>query len=271
MKVALAQLEATRMDKDANILKIEEVLANYPCDLAIFPEMFLTSYNIFDAVANMAEPLDGPSVLNISKLAEKYDTMIIFGMPELCTQNDGLVYNSAVLCHPNGKVDSYRKVQLANFGPFEEKLYYAIGRETPVFSTKFGKIGIQICYDLFFPELAKRSVLLGANLIVNISASPTFSKEMFEAMIPARAIENTVFFLYCNNLGTQKNLVFWGGNRVVGPRGDIKIMAEPYMDCVLTAELDMEELRTARQLRPTIANTVPELFSHPDAAITNDN
>jgi predicted amidohydrolase len=165
------------------------------------------------------------------------------------------------LTHPNGKVDAYKKMFLPNFGPFEEKIFFSQGQSLSIFETDFGKIGLCICYDLFFPEIVKSYALRGADLVVCISASPSITRKFFEAILPARAIENTIFVAYANLVGTQEDLVFWGGGQVYGPKGDLLVKAPYFEESVVKCDLDFDELEDARTMRPTLRDTRAELFA----------
>ena len=102
-------------------------------------------------------------------------------------------------------------------------MYFCEGKESNVFDTTFGKIGVQICYDILFPETSMDLAHNSADLIINLSASPTTSRPLFHRMLPARAIETTCFYAYSNNIGTQGSLTFAGESLVVDPRGKTSI------------------------------------------------
>jgi 5-aminopentanamidase len=155
-------------------------------------------------------------------------------------------------------VQVYDKRMLATFGPFEDGLYFSPGREPGFMETPWGPLGVSICYDLFFPELMKAQALAGATLLVNISASPSSSRRFFEAVLPARAIENALPVAYTNFAGTQESLVFWGGAQVWGARGTLKGSSAYYEEARLEVVVDLEEARLARALRPTVRDTVRE-------------
>ena len=264
MKLLLAQLKPVLADKEANLQRMEQVVQgaakDTQVDLAIFPELFLTGYGIRDSVKTMAEPLEGPSINRVQGISNDTGVHIMFGMPELATNVPGLIYNSSVLVHPEGRVESYRKLHLANFGPFLEKQYYSHGSEARTFETSMGTIGPQICDDAFFPELTKIYALKGAEVMINISAGPTTSQAAFETVMPARAFECAVFYIYVNLVGNDKDLVYFGGSMVIGPRGDTKAKAKYLEEDVLTCEIDLDELKTARDFRPTLRDTRPEMF-----------
>src|SRR3989441_11822157 len=170
------------------------------------------------------------------------------------------LFNASVLVAPDGKVASYRKVYLANFGPFEEGLYFARGDGLTLAETKLGRIGLLICYDAFFPELAKAYALQGADLLAIISASPATSKTFFDRILPARAIENALPVLYTNLVGTELNIVFQGGTQAIGPRGETLGKAEDFIESTVAADVDIRDVTTARGFRPTLRDTRKEFW-----------
>ena len=198
MKLTLAQIAPVLGDKKKNLELMEKTVSESGSDLVVFAELFLTGYMCRDNLGSLAEPLSGDSVSHIAKIAKEHNTHVIFGMPEASSEISGQFYNSSVLVYPDERVESYKKLHLANFGPFEEHLYFAKGMEVPVFDTSFGKVGMLICFDCFFPELSKIYALKGADMLVCISASPSTTRIYFEKIMVARAIENTVFFTYTN-------------------------------------------------------------------------
>jgi len=122
------------------------------------------------------------------------------------------------------------------------------------------KFGIIICYDIFFPELSKTYALRGADLVIDISAGPTTSRPFFEIMIPARAVESTIFFAYSNLIGPEKNMTFFGGNEIVDGRGNKLAKGKYIEEDDITAEIDPKELEFVRSQRPTLRDSRIELF-----------
>ena len=263
VKVLLAQLEPKVGDKEANIAKMEKAIKKTEPDLALFGEMYLTGYMARDRLRTLTEPIPGESCKAISKIAKEHSCHIIFGMPERDTKAK-LLYNASVLVKPDGGMERYRKIYPANFGPFEEGIYFGRGRELKLVETKLGKIGLLICYESFFPELAKLYALEGADILAVISAAPGTSKPLFDKVLPARAVENTVFVLYCNLVGTELNMVFAGGTQAIGPRGEYLGVAKDYREDLLAVDIDLADLRPAREARPTLRDTridlVEEVF-----------
>jgi predicted amidohydrolase len=263
IKLALAQFSCKRENKKANLQKIEELTLkakNQGADLVIFPEMSLTGYVVKDQIYELAETIPGPSVEKVEALAKKTGMHIIFGMPELSEKTQATLFNTAVFVGPNGFIGKYRKMYLPTHSVFEEKRYFRPGYEPAVFETDLGKIGLTICYDVFFPEVFRLTRLAGAQLIVCISASPAVRRSYFEVLTLARAIENTAYLAYVNLSGIEDGLQFWGGSRLVSPTGDILVKAKYDEEDFVTCQVDYKDLRTAETFIPTLRDLRPELF-----------
>ena len=255
-KIALAQIRPELGNKEANLQKIRDVIAKTDAELIIFPEMFLTGYTIKDKVMALSETIEGPSVKAISDMARENGRAIIVGMSERDMEKQGILYNSALIALPDGSTHTTRKTYLVNFGPFEEETYFAAGGPVfPIFKTPVGKVAIIICFDIFFPELTKYYALKGADMVVCISASPSATREFFEQVMVTRAIENTIFFAYTNLVGTENNMVFWGGDALIGPRGGVLAKGPLFEEDIIEVDVDLSELDIARQFRPTIKET----------------
>jgi predicted amidohydrolase len=259
-KIALVQMQPKLGDKAHNLEIIERAIKSTDAEVLAFPEIFLTGYTLRDRYAELAEDLDGPSVRKIMDLARDHERWLIVGMPEKDPDRTGVLYNSALVASPDAEPETYRKMILANFGPFEEDLYFARGDRMPIFDTPVGRMGIEICFDIFFPEITKLYALEGADIVTCISASPSTTREFFEKIMPARAIENTIFIAYANLVGTEQNMTFWGGDQLIGPRGNLKAGGKPFVEGLVNAEVDLSELEVARQFRPTIRETRRDLM-----------
>ncbi|MEM0357574.1 MAG: carbon-nitrogen hydrolase family protein [Candidatus Bathyarchaeia archaeon] len=262
-KVALAQISCQRGDKKANIQKIEAYTENarqQNADLVIFPELSLTGYVVRDELYELAEPVPGPSTAAIEKIAKQHGVYIVFGMPELSEKAQATLYNTAVLVGPKGFVGKYRKMHLPTHSVFEEKRYFRPGYQTGVFDTELGKIGLIICYDIFFPEVSRLTRLKGAQLIVCISASPAVRRVFFEILTAARAIENTAFLAYVNLVGIENGLQFWGGSRLIGPNGRALSIAKYDEEDLVIGEVDYSDIKPVEAFVPTLRDLRPELF-----------
>jgi len=237
-----------------NLIKNAQEKCNGKLDLIAFPELFITGYNLRDNYSKVAEeiPSSSKAQKGIINLSKKYNVHIATGIVEKSGKS---LFNSAIMIGPDGYIGHYRKQFLPNFGPFEEKLFFGEGNQTPVFETPFGKIGVQICYDLFFPETSMGLARNGAELILNLAASPTTSRPLFHRVIPARAIETTCFYAYSNNVGTQGSLTFAGESVIVDPRGKTIAEIPSFEEGVIVCELLLEELESFREARPVLRDS----------------
>ncbi len=260
MKLALISERPKIAKKSENLETIKKYIQHTKADMYVFGEMFLTGYPCKDEWQNLAETKDDESMSFLKDLASKNDCYIVLGMPLKDESVKALIRNAAVLIHPSGKVDVYEKWFLPTFGPFEEKLYFDEGEKLPVFDTKFGKIGLLICYDLYFPELAKAFSLQGADMIICISASPSTTRKYFEMLLPARALENTTYIAYVNLVGTQEDLVFWGGAQVYDALGSCLVKAPYFEPSIVTCEFDPKDVERLRPNRPVLRDTRADLF-----------
>lgn len=202
-----------------------EDAARQEADLVVLPET-LTYYGLGKDYADVSEPVPGPSTNYFGKLAEKHDLYIVAGLLE---RDKHLVYNVAVLIGPDGKVaGKYRKVCLPR-GEAEGGI--APGDDYPVFDTRFGKVGMMICYDGFFPEPARELTKRGAEVI----AWPVWGCNPLLAR--ARATENHVYLISSTYTAADTNWIISG---VYDHKGDTLALAKEWGD-VVVAEVDLDE------------------------------
>lgn len=260
MKVAIITMRPKLADKKANLEIIKKHIEKTKADMYIFGELTICGYHVKDELRDIAETVDGAAIKFVKELAKKHKCYIVFGMPLKDSTVKGLINNSAILVHPDGKVDTYNKWFLPTVGPFEEKIFFDEGESLTICQTKFGKIGLIVCYDIFFPELCRAYTLLGADIIICLSATPSVTRKYFEILIPARAVENTVFFIYVNLVGTQENLVFWGGSEIRDPLANQIVKAPYYKESVKVCEIDLKQLEFARANRTVLRDIKSEIY-----------
>jgi predicted amidohydrolase len=263
IKIALAQMSSKRENKAANLQTISDVTAKAKrqgADLVIFPELFLTGYVVRDQSYELAETVPGTATEKVVQIAKQNEVYIIFGMPELSEKAKATIFNTAVFVGPDGLIGKYRKMYLPTHSVFEEKRHFRPGYEAAAFNTPIGKIGLCICYDIFFPEITRLTRLRGAQLIVCISASPAVRRSYFEILTAARALENTAFLAYVNLVGVEDGLQFWGGSRLVTPTGDIAAKAKYDEEDFVICEVNFNDIRPAETFIPTLRDLRPELF-----------
>lgn len=262
-KVALAQISCKPGDKKQNLKKIETAVTRAEkkgADLVILPELSLTGYVVRDQIYELAEEIPGPSTRIIERIARDAGIHVVFGMPEKSKMAQATLHNTAVLVGPKGLIGKYRKMYLPTHSVFEEKRYFRPGYETSVLDTDLGKIGLLVCYDIYFPEVTRLARLEGAQLTVCISASPAVRRSFFEILTAARAVENTTFLAFVNLIGVEDGLQFWGGSRLVGPNGRVLAQAKYDEEDFVISEVDYADIRPLEAFVPTLKDLRPELF-----------
>ena len=262
--MALAQISCKVADKKHNLNVMRKNIRqarDRDANLVVFPELALTGYMCRDLVYELAEPIpEGPSIRRLEEVTKKEDIHVIFGMLERSGKARATIYNTAVLLGPSGFIGKYRKTHLPTHSAFEEKRYFRLGYQAPVFETDIGRLGLIICYDVFFPEITRLLRLKGAQLIVCISASPAVRRKFFETLTVARAIENTAYLVYVNLVGVEDGLQFWGGSRIVAPNGKIISQAKYDEEDLVTERIDYADLERTEAFVPTLRDLRPELF-----------
>lgn len=263
VNVALAQINCRAGDKEYNLDLMEKNIRQAKergANLVIFPELSLTGYVIRDLLHKLAEPIPGPSIRYLEEIAENENVHVILGTLERSEKARAVLYNTAVLIGPKGLIGKYRKMHLPSHSVFEEKRYFRPGYQAPTFNTDIGKLGLIICYDLFFPETARLLRLGGSQFIICVSASPAIRRKFFEVLTAARAIENTVFLAYVNLVGLENGLQFWGGSRIIAPNGDVILQAKYDEEDLVVGMVNYTDLSRAQLLVPTLRDLRPELF-----------
>jgi predicted amidohydrolase len=264
VNVALAQISCKVGDKNYNIRKIERYIRKAKkkrANLVVFPELALTGYVCRDLVYELAEPIPGPSVHQLEAVAKRENMHIVLGMLEKSSKAKAVLYNTAILISPNGFVGKYQKMHLPTHSVFEEKRYFRGGYQTPVFDTPIGKLGLIICYDVFFPEITRLLRLKGAQLVICISASPSVRRGFFEAFTTARALENTMFLAYVNLVGIEDGLQFWGGSRMIAPSGRVIAQAKYDKEDLVVTQIDYSDMDRVEVFVPMLRDLRPELFN----------
>ena len=255
LRIGLAQLKPFTGNIDKNLGKMKDTLDKFMesgVRLAVFPELFVMGYMSRDLIYRLAEPLDGDTVARIVDLAKEYGMYIITGFAERDIKYE-VIYNSALFVTPDGGVKSYRKMHLPDFSVFDEWRYFRRWDGTvETWRVDGFDIGTMICYDVFFPELARAYTYLGAKVLIAISATPDFSQPLFHIIAQARAIENTTYFVWVNMVGTYEGLGFAGASRVVEPLGRVVKDLPRIKEVVDVVDLDLHKVRVAREKRPIL-------------------
>ena len=244
ISVSCAQLLPKLGDRAANLEKmsayVEQIMAEKPgTNLIVFPELMTSGYEgTPEMFQELAETLpNGESMQVMGALAKKHHVHIIYGLPERDPVLTDVLYNAAVLINSDGvAVGTYRKVH-----PFaDEKRWCRAGCEVPVFDTEIGKIGIMICWDTGFPEIARCCALKGADLLVVSTNWEDPYADDWDLITKARAFDNTLHLVAANRIGDDgKTLSFFGNSKITGPTGREIAALDERKEGYISAELDL--------------------------------
>jgi len=229
--------------------------------IVCFPEMCISGYYINQDIRQISETIPGPSTDFICDLARKKNITILAGLAE--ADSTEKVFISHVVIKPDGIAGVYRKTHP---GP-TEKYFVASGNNLPLFKAAGITFGIQLCYDAHFPELSTMMALNGADAVFLPHASPrTLPEQKFQSWmrhLPARAYDNGLFIIACNQCGENgKGLMFPGVGIVIGPSGEILQSYTGDDEYMIIADLKSDVLNDVRnhKMKYFLPNRRPEIY-----------
>ncbi len=267
LTVATTSLTCKEGDIEANLRKATDVIAEAAArgaEIVVFPETYLTGYvcgKWEGKFRELAEPIPGPSTEVLVDQARKHNIYIAMGLVEAGQEYGGFTYNSAVFLGPEGIIHVHRKVHLPE-SPVVAELHWGLspGDEFQVFKIRQNwNIGMSICYDTMgFPEGPRIMAMKGMDVLITLSAAPDYTKERFYLVNQARAIENNVFHIYSNFVGTQSDITFFGGAMIILPGGTFLAKGKVDEEDLIVAKLEAKVLfdwrwyfRVLRDRRPS--------------------
>ena len=234
---------------------------NRGAELVCFPELNLTGYSNRREIIDHAFSATGGEISRMILLAKDLKIVLLVGFAE--KGESGKVYASHLVIAPNGKTAIYRKLHLAP----PEVEHFCAGNTLSVFKWSGIRFGIQLCYDAHFPELATRMAKAGTDIIFTPHASPLGraidKHRSWMRHLPARAYDNGLFVVACNQTGDNGNgLVFPGNSMIISPSGEI-IEARPSGGAgMLLANLKADQIDHVRnhRMRYFFPNRRPEMY-----------
>ncbi|MGA2971221.1 MAG: carbon-nitrogen hydrolase family protein [Candidatus Bathyarchaeia archaeon] len=258
-KVAVVQMDCKLGDVEWNLATIEALarrVGRREADIVCFPELATTGYSLNRRWRDYSETIPGPTSNRLARLAREFGFYLICGIAERDSESRR-IFDSAVLISPAGNcVGVYRKIHLWA----TERRFFTPGRRFPVFRTKFGKIGIGICYDLEFPEPARAMALQGAEIIFFSSAQPSPMENHVDTYVRSRAAENCVFVAHSNRIGREGRMVFFGQSQIVSPTCRVLARKDAGQGFAV-ARVDFRSSRRMRKTLPYLQQRVPSAYS----------
>jgi predicted amidohydrolase len=255
VKSAAVQFNISLGEIEPNLLHVRRELARLAGEgvqLALLPEMWATgfAYKELTELARQTPEL----VEELAELSLKYNMVIVGSLPE---PHDNKVYNTAYVLDRGKVVGSYRKIHL--FSLMQEDRSFDAGDSWLVVETSVGRIGVFICYDLRFPELARRLAVEGAEILVVPGEWPKPRQEHWRTLLSARAIENQLFVVSANCCGMVGKLDFFGMSMIIDPKGDVLAEAG-YEPESIVATLDFGAMADWRAQIPCFTDRKPECY-----------
>lgn len=258
MLVGVAQIEPRLGERERNreacLARLEEA-AVAGCSLVVLPECASSGY-VFESADEAlvhAEEVPGPFVQALEDACARLGLHCVSGMLE--RDGDDL-RNTAVLVGPHGLVGSYRKSHLPFLGVDR---FVVPGDELPVFETPLGRIGVEICYDLRFPEVTRALALAGAEIVAHPTNWPLAARSNADILTRARAQENRLHLLTANRVGRERDAEFCGWSQVCDVRGNRLVEADAAEQGLFVADIDVAEARS-KDLLPNPGTYEMHLF-----------
>jgi omega-amidase len=261
VKIAAAQISCTLGDFDANMRKVRDFAAlakKSGAELVAFPEMIDTGYSM-PMIQKHARPWKEGAVVELQKIAKGNSISIVAGISD---REGNSIFNAQALISANGELlAKYRKTHLVTAAPLDERVCLSPGNE--FVAAKIGKfnVGLSICYDLRFPEMARTLVVKhGASVIVNSSAWPVVRAEHLRILALARAIEDQSYFIIANRVGTDDGVTFCGSSVIVDPSGKTLAAASPDREEIIYGEISNEIVDLVRSRVTVFQHRRPDLY-----------
>ena len=268
-RIALAQLAPRLGEVDANLELARDWLRRAGAEgasLVAFPELALTGYLLSDLVPEVAMRVNDPRLAALSR--EAPGMLVAVGFVE---ETDGHRFcNSAALLRDGELVGLHRKVYLPTYGMFDEGRFTRAGdqvRTHPV-GEPLGRIGLSICEDFWHASLPMLQAHDGASLLVNLAAGPARAPggpaglaaiAGWHKMQDTYALLGTVAVAFCNRVGNEEGLTFWGGSRLLASDGSTIAEGPLYEEALVVGTLETDDLRMQRYGLPLLADERLEL------------
>jgi len=245
------ELATLAVEKGAAIVSFAEL-----CTTPWFPSREASGS---DEHTKLAETIPGPATEEFSSIAKASGA--VFVLPIYEVSGDSYFNSAAVIDADGSLLGAYRKIHLPRLPLWYEKDYFTPGNTGfPVFKTKHGVIGVQICWDNFFPEGPRALGLAGAEILITPTASAMKTFDRWEKVISSHAITNLFFALRVNRAGSEPFQDFYGESFCVTPEGEMVGTPAGMDDSVSLFDIDLEEVARSRKLWPYYEDRRPETY-----------
>jgi len=270
LTVALAQIAPRLGLLDENVARHHELIVEAHgkgSGLIVFPELGLTGYLLQDLAAEVAMRLDDPRLAGLAEASAGMSAVVSF----VEESADHRLFIAAALLEDGRIRHVHRKLFLPTYGLFDERRFFAAGdllRATP---SRLGVgVGIAICEDFWHLTVPQLLALDGAQLLINVSSSPgrdlAATNEVglgtatsWRTLMRTYAQLTTSIVIFCNRVGVDESISFWGGSEVIAPNGEALFTAPMFEEGLFTVDIPMADLRRERLALPLLRDERPEL------------
>ena len=212
--------------------------------LLICPELYMSGYNIGDAIAECAEKADGPFARAAAELARRHRINLIYGFPEIDRQK---LYNAAICISAMGETLAVHRKRI--LPPGTESDYFSVGKGDTLVEVGGFTVAMVICYEAEFPEAVRNVALLGAHLVAVPTALSEVWPDIANRMMPTRALESGIYLAYANHSGEENGLAYLGSSCIIGPDGK-ELARAGIGEEMIFADLSIEQVADARARLP---------------------
>jgi predicted amidohydrolase len=236
-------------------------------DLVVFPELGLTGYQLQDLAAEVALRLDDPRLADLAAATTDVSAVVSF----VEESADHRLFIAAALLEDGEIRHVHRKLFLPTYGLFDERRFFAAGDVLRAVASRLGiSIGIAVCEDFWHLAVPQLLALDGAQLLINVSSSPgrdlAATNEVglgtatsWRQLMRTYAQLTTSYVVFCNRVGVDESISFWGGSEVIGPSGAALFSAPLYDEGLYTVDVPLAEIRRERIALPLLRDERPEL------------
>jgi predicted amidohydrolase len=270
LRIALAQIAPRLGGLDENLARHHELIAQARAGgahLLVFPELGLTGYQLQDLAADVAMRRDDPRLLELAVQAGEMSVVVSF----VEEAEDHRLFISAALLEAGEISLVHRKLFLPTYGLFDERRFFAAGDRLRTVDSRLGmKLGLAICEDFWHLGVAQTLALDGAQILINVSSSPGRDLAAVNEVGLGTAVSwrnlmrtyaqlTTCFVVFCNRVGLDETISFWGGSEVISPSGESVFSAPLFDEGLYIAEIQPGDVRRERIGLPLLRDERPEL------------
>ncbi len=272
VRIALAQIAPRLGDLEANLTRHVELIGEARgngASLVVFPELGLTGYLLQDLAGEVAMRLDDPRLASLAAATHGLSAVVSF----VEESADHRLFIAAALLEDGELRHVHRKVHLPTYGLFDERRFFAAGDVLRAVPSRLGVgVGLAVCEDFWHLGTPQVLALDGAQLLINVSSSPgrdlartnevgLGTAASWRTLMRTYAQLTTSFVVFCNRVGVDESLSFWGGSEVISPTGAAVFSAPMFEEGLFCADVDLADVRRERIALPLLRDERPELVA----------